>query len=190
MWLVIGAVVVAAALALGWVGKPAIPASSPSSTVTPTLAAKMRALAGQLDPARDGARATDLAAGLRRVAADLDAQAPTTTGDATGLIVSTGAWNRAGQLREAVTVAALDLLRQVPGVNAQAGTTPATRAPAAAAPTTAAPTTAATTLPPTTEAPATTAPRRNNNNGDTTTISPLTAAAGNGEGSGKGKKED
>lgn len=164
VWLVAGVVVAAAALTLGWAGKPGIPAASPSAAVTqpPTLVATMRALAGRLDPARDGARVADLAAGLRRVATDLDSQAAGTAGDAAGLIVSTGAWYRAGQLGESTTASALDLLRQVPGVSAQA-------APATTVPTTVA------TVPASTDAPTTTAaPRRSNNNG-------------NGNGDAKGK---
>ena len=136
----------------------------------------MRALAGGLEPARDGARAPDLAAGLRGVATELERNAPGVAGHATALIVSMSDWYTAGQLRDGVAAAAADLLRQVPGVQIQTPVTRAARAQAQA------PASSAATDPPTTEAPAATAPPRR----ATTTV----VDTGNENGNGKGKAKD
>jgi len=190
-WLGVGVVVVLAAILLGWADTPAVPtgARTATSATTPAegLAARMRAFADRLQVERDGVRAGDLAAGMRRAATDVEAQAPTAAGRATGLIVSVGSWYRAGQLRDATTVEALDLLRQVPGVRSQAPATQAPRAtdPPVTTPPTSPPATVAPTTPPTTPVEATTTepPRR-------ATTTAAEEAGEKGKGKGKDKKDD
>jgi hypothetical protein len=92
--------------------------ASPATTAAATqsrLSQRLQATADQLT-SRDGARADDLAAGLRQVASDLEEGSPATGGHATGLIISAAAWNQTGQLSDAATVIAVQLLQQVPGV--------------------------------------------------------------------------
>jgi tRNA A-37 threonylcarbamoyl transferase component Bud32 len=191
VWLGIALAVILAMALLGREAGPFVPAVGDRATTTVaaqdaprTLPERMRELAGRLEPERDGARARDLADGLRRVADELEANRPTAAGQATGLIISVGAWRQSGQLSDVAAAAAIDLLRQVPGVQTQARNqsqtpvqpvqptqprqspqttappTPTTQAPPAvqpaptSPPATAAPTTVATVAPPTTAAPA------------------------------------
>ena len=81
-----------------------------------TLAGTLRDLAASLSPARDGARAGDVAEGLRRVADAVEAGSPAAGTQATGLIVSVAAWHQTGQLTQSATVATVEALKQVPGV--------------------------------------------------------------------------
>jgi eukaryotic-like serine/threonine-protein kinase len=143
----------------------------PASTGTPTTAApapnslsqRLRGAAYLLTSA-EGARAGDLAAGLRQVASDLDAGSPATAGHATGLIISAAAWNQTGQLSDAATASAIQLLQQVPGV--QVTSTPTVNAPAT------------TVAPPATAAPV--APQTGRDDREN----------GSGDGKGKDKKDD
>ncbi len=118
------------------------PSRAQSSSPGAVLARAMRAEADRLSPA-DGARASDLAEGLRRVADQVEAGGGGPA--ATGLIVSAVTWNRDDQLSDGAMVTAVQLLQQVPGV--------ATPAPVVTAPAPP-PTTAAPARSPTTDAPA------------------------------------
>ena len=97
-----------------------------SSSPAAVLARAMRAEADRLSPA-DGARASDLANGLRSVADQVEAGGGGPA--ATGLLVSVATWNRDDQLTDGATVTAVQLLQQVPGVSV-APTAVVTTAPA------------------------------------------------------------
>jgi len=119
---------------------PSQPGQAPSAASL--LARQMRAEADRLSPA-DGARASDLAAGLRSVADQVEAGGGGAA--ATGLLVSVAGWHRDRQLSDGATVSAVRLLQRVPGVSGAAAV--ATTAPAPP------PTTAAPVRPPVTAAP-------------------------------------
>jgi non-specific serine/threonine protein kinase/serine/threonine-protein kinase len=117
-------------------------ATTAATTPTQGLAQRLDDLAGRLDAANDGSRAPDLAAWLHRVANDLRSGSPAAAGDATGAMVSAAAWNQTGQLGATATAQAVELLREVPGVQVTATTaapTPTTAAAAASPPATAGP---------------------------------------------------
>jgi serine/threonine-protein kinase len=100
------------------------PATTVPTTTAPaqqSLSQVLRALADHLKPS-DGARAGDLASGLRQVANDLDAGSPAAAGHATGLIISAAAWQQTGQLSASALTSAVQLLQSVPGVQAVAAT--------------------------------------------------------------------
>ncbi|MGH9225415.1 MAG: serine/threonine-protein kinase [Acidimicrobiales bacterium] len=99
-------------------GQPNAAASQPT-TAAQGLVAGLRDLAGRLDRPNDGARAEDLGAALLDLAKDVEAGAPGQSGKATGLIITIAAWAQTGQLGSVATAQALDLLRQVPGVDVQ-----------------------------------------------------------------------
>jgi hypothetical protein len=111
-------------------GTAATEETTASTTAAPTaaqtLAQSLRDLASRLNPSTDGARAGDLAAGLRRVADQVEAGGG--AAEATGLVVSAAQWLQSGQLTPAATLAAAELLQQVPGA-AQAGVSVTPAAP-------------------------------------------------------------
>jgi len=117
---------------------PPGPAATPEGEVVTSspLARDLRAEADRLSPA-DGARATELAGGLRQVADQVGAGGGGPA--ATGLIVSIANWNRDRQLSDGATVTALTLLQQVPGVSVPTTVAPAPPPPTQAPATTAAP---------------------------------------------------
>jgi hypothetical protein len=94
-------------------GATATTTAPTASTAAPTLADQLRAAAGRLGPA-DGARAADLAAALRQVADQTEAGGGGPA--ATTAIISAGTWHLTGQLTDAATTSAINLLSQVPGV--------------------------------------------------------------------------
>ncbi|MGH9279508.1 MAG: serine/threonine-protein kinase [Acidimicrobiales bacterium] len=101
---------------------PATPTTAETTpATTPSLAQSLRDAAGQLDRSRDGARAGDLATGLRRVAGEVEDGSAAAAAEATGLIVTAAAWNQAGQLGDEALASAVDLLSQVPGVQVTSG---------------------------------------------------------------------
>ncbi|MFP5318122.1 MAG: serine/threonine-protein kinase [Acidimicrobiia bacterium] len=103
-------------------------AASPGAT----LAKSLRDVAAAVSPDRDGARAGDLADGLRRVADAVESGSPGAGTHATGLIISAATWHQTGQLSQAATVAAVQVLQQVPGVQIASAPAPVTpSAPAA-----------------------------------------------------------
>ena len=126
----------------GAVGSPAAgpeaaaEAAAEPPAQAPSLAQNLRDAAGALSPGRDGARAGDLADGLRRVADAVEAGSPGAGTQATALIVSAAAWYQTGQLSQAATIAAVQALQQVPGVQLPTTTTagPTPTAPAGVSP--------------------------------------------------------
>ena len=91
-----------------------------------SLAQTLRDMAAGLSPAKDGARAGELADGLRRVADALESGSAGAGTQATGLIVSAATWHQTGQLTQAATVAAVQALQQVPGVQLTSQSPPPT----------------------------------------------------------------
>jgi tRNA A-37 threonylcarbamoyl transferase component Bud32 len=92
------------------------PTTAAVASANQALAQRLRDLAARLNPSDDGAQASQLAAALRRVAGEVESGSPAAGGDATGVILTTAAWTQTGQLSAAAATSALDLLRQVPGV--------------------------------------------------------------------------
>ena len=95
-------------------------AATQATTAAQGLATQLRDLASRLDIPNDGARADELAAALRNLAGDVESGASGQGTKATGLIITVAAWSQTGQLGSVATAQALDLLRQVPGVDASA----------------------------------------------------------------------
>jgi hypothetical protein len=105
-------------------GRSPTAASAPSSTAAPTtttvapsptdaLAAQLRAAAARLGTS-DGTRAPDLASSLRQVADQIQAGGGGPA--ATAAMISVGAWHLTGQLSDAASTTAVNLLSRVPGV--------------------------------------------------------------------------
>jgi len=107
-----------------------VAAESTSASPVQSLAKSLRDVAAGLSADRDGARAGDLADGLRRVADAVESGSPGAGTHATGIVISAAAWHQTGQLSQAATVAAVQILQQVPGV--QVGGTPAQATPTTA----------------------------------------------------------
>jgi eukaryotic-like serine/threonine-protein kinase len=103
------------------------PTRAPSAATV--LAGHLRTAAGRLGPG-DGPAASDLAGRMRAVADQLERGDATVAAAATGLIVDVARWRQAGQLGDAATVAAIQLLQAVPGVSV-AGSGPAAVTPPA-----------------------------------------------------------
>ena len=134
-WVVVGSLAVIVLLLLASAGRddrpssessapPSAPATepAPATTVAPTTAAsptaaltrELRAAAAALGP-DDGPLASNLAGRLRRLADSVEAGGG--GGDATGLLATTVAWSRTGQLDADVAAAVAQLLVRVPGIN-------------------------------------------------------------------------
>jgi serine/threonine protein kinase len=134
-WIVVGALAVVVLLVLTSAGsddRPSSQSSTPSSTpatepapattaapVTAAsqaaaLARELRAAAAGLGP-DDGALASNLAGRLRELAEAVEAGGG--GGEATGLLATTVAWARTGQLDADAAATVTQLLVQVPGIN-------------------------------------------------------------------------
>ncbi len=117
----------------GSVDGSAAPAEQAATSPSPEqyLVKALRDMAAGLSPDEDGARAGELADGLRRVADSLESGSAGAGTQATGLIISAATWHQTGQLTQAATVAAVQALQQVPGVQLQSQAPPTTVAAAA-----------------------------------------------------------
>ncbi|MEW6152685.1 MAG: serine/threonine-protein kinase [Actinomycetota bacterium] len=132
------------------------------ATPAQRLAAALRDLASRLDNPNDGPRAEELGSLLDRLAGRVESSDAGQGGEATNLIIRVATWYQSGQLGSVATAQALDLLRQVPGVDSQV----------------AVPTTVATTVPP---SPATVEPAPSGRPDD---------VPGRGQGNGRGRSGD
>jgi hypothetical protein len=135
-WVAVGALAVVALLVLASIGRderpssvssapPSAPATEPApattgapptttASATAALARELRAAAESLGP-DDGALASNLAGRLRQLADSVEAGGG--GGDATGLLATTVAWSRTGQLDADAAATVTQLLVRVPGIN-------------------------------------------------------------------------